>query len=141
MALLISQLALAQNSKSPVSWSYTVKKINETEAIVTINAQLEQGWHIYSQFTKDGGPLKTIVTFEPSKNYELIGSTKEEGANTSYDHSFKLDVTYFKHFATFKQKIKLTSSVPQVIKCKLEFSPCNDTKCLMTEKVDLNLEI
>lgn len=141
MAILISQFALAQKSKSPVSWSYTVKKISRTEAIVTINGHIEEGWHIYSQFTKDGGPLKTTVTFESAKSYELIGNTIEEGTRSHYDNSFKLDVIYFKNLATFKQKIKLNSDIPQIIKCKLDFSPCTDKTCLMIEQVELNVKI
>lgn len=141
IGILISQISVAQTFKSPVIWSYSVKKTSTTEAIITINAEIEEGWHIYSQYSKGEGPLKTVLSFEPLAGYELIGKVTESGLLERYDKAFKMDVGYFKKIATFQQKIKLTDSSPLTIKCKIDYGPCNDKVCLMPELTELNLII
>lgn len=141
IAVLISEISAAQTIKSPVTWSYTIKKINNVEAIITINAEIEEGWHIYSQYLKEGGPVKTILNFEPLAGYELLGKATELGLQERYEKAFKMDVGYFKQIATFQQKIKLTGSSPLTIKCKIDYGPCDDKVCLMPEDTVLELLI
>ena len=141
IAVLISEIAAAQTMRSPVAWSYSIKKINNVEAVITINAEIEEGWHIYSQYLKDGGPVKTVLNFEPLAGYELLGKATESGLQVRHEKAFKMDVGYFKNIATFQQKIKLTGSSPLTIKCKIDFGPCNDKVCLMPEETVLELQI
>lgn len=141
IAILISQISVAQTIKSPVTWSYSVKKTSITEAIITINAEIEEGWHIYSQYSKGEGPLKTVLSFTPLAGYELVGKVTESGLLERYDKAFKMNVGYFQKIATFQQKIKLTDSAPLTIKCKIDYGPCNDKVCLMPELTELNLII
>ena len=49
--------AFAQIHK-PVKWTVASKKVNDKEAIVFVKATIQDGWHIYSQNVKDGGPIK-----------------------------------------------------------------------------------
>ncbi len=141
MAVLISEISAAQMMRSPVIWSYTLKKINNVEVVITIKAEIEEGWHIYSQYLKNGGPVKTVVDFEPSAGYELLGKTTEYGLKVHYDKVFKMDVGYFKNTAIFEQKVKLTGPSPFIIKCKIDYGPCNNKICLMPEQTVLELPI
>lgn len=139
--MFISQIAMAQAIKSPVSWSYSIKKTNATEAVITIVANIDTGWHIYSQFVKDNGPLKTSFTFMPEKGYELIGTTTESAPQTRHENVFKMDVGYFEKVAIFEQKIKLKGDLPLSIKCKMSYGPCNDKLCLMPEQEELEIKV
>src|SRR6202012_1515546 len=128
VAVLLSVGAKAQ-IESPVKWSYAAKRISATEAVVFLRATMQDGWHIYSQNVKDGGPIKTSFTFTPSKEYSLDGSTSEPTPVTKYEKSFSMDVSYFEKTVTFQQKIKLKSAKASVVKGQLEFETCNDHKC------------
>lgn len=141
IAVLISGVSAAQTMRPPVTWSYTINKINNVEAVITIKAEIEEGWHIYSQYLKEGGPVKTVLNFEPLAGYELLGKAIELGLQVRYENAFKMDVGYFKNIATFQQKIKLTGSSPLTIKCKIDYGPCNDKVCLMPEDTLLELLI
>jgi DsbC/DsbD-like thiol-disulfide interchange protein len=135
IGLLIAFGATAQ-IESPVKWSYAAKRISSTEAVVFLRATIQDGWHIYSQDVKDGGPIKTSFTFDPSKDYLPVGKTTEPTPISKYETVFSMNVGYFEKTVTFQQKIKLKSPDVSVIKGKLEYMTCNDKKCLPPEDLD-----
>ena len=139
-ALLLSIGAKAQ-IEAPVKWSYAAKKISSTEAVVFLRATIQDGWHIYSQNVKDGGPIKTSFTFTPSKEYSLVGQTTEPTPITKYESVFSMNVSYFEKTVTFQQKVKLKSANASVVKGKLEYMTCNDHKCLPPEDLDFAVDL
>ncbi len=139
-ALMLSMGVKAQ-IESPVKWSYAAKKISSTEAVVLLRATIQDGWHIYSQNVKDGGPIKTSFTFSPSKEYSLVGQTSEPTPLTKYESAFSMNVSYFEKTVTFQQKIKLKSAKVSVVKGSLEFETCNDHKCLPPEDVAFSVDL
>ena len=60
---LMMGTALKAQILTPVHWSYAAKRTGKNEAVVFIKATIDDGWHIYSQTVKDGGPIKTSFTF------------------------------------------------------------------------------
>jgi thiol:disulfide interchange protein DsbD len=138
--VLMSAGAFAQ-IETPVKWSYAAKKISSTEAVVFLRAAIQDGWHIYSQTVKDGGPIKTSFTFSPSKGYSLIGQTTEPTPVTKYETSFSMNVSYFEKSVTFQQKIKLKSANVTAVNGKLEYMTCNDKKCLPPEDIDFSIPL
>ncbi len=127
--------------ESPVKWSYAAKKLSNTEAVVFLKATIQDGWHIYSQDVKDGGPIKTSFTFLPSKEYSLVGKTSEPAPVTKYEDAFKMNVSYFEKSVIFQQKIKLKSPNASAVKGKLEYMTCNDRKCLPPEDLDFSVPL
>ena len=139
-ALMITIGAKAQ-VESHVRWSYAAKKISATEAVVLIKATIDQGWHVYSQNVKEGGPVKTTFTFAPSKEYTLVGKTAEPTPITKYEKVFSMNVGYFENSVVFQQKIKLKSAKAAAVKGKLEFMTCNDVKCLPPDEVEFSIPL
>lgn len=139
-ALIITFSAKAQ-VESHVKWSYASKKISATEAVVFLKATIDQGWHIYSQTVKDGGPVKTDFTYAPSKEYTLVGKTIEPKPITKYEKVFSMNVGYFENSVVFQQKIKLKSAKATAVKGKLEFMTCNDSKCLPPDEVEFSIPL
>ncbi|HEY2583329.1 MAG TPA: protein-disulfide reductase DsbD domain-containing protein [Mucilaginibacter sp.] len=138
--LMISAGAFAQIEK-PVKWSYAAKKISDNEAVLFFRATIQEGWHIYSQNVKDGGPIKTSFTFTPSTEYALVGKTAEPAPVTKYEDAFKMNVSYFENTVTFQQKVKLKSGKITSIKGQLEYMTCNNKKCLPPEDVDFEIPL
>lgn len=139
LALFIFTATRAQ-ILTPVKWSYAAKKINATEAVIYLRATIDNGWHIYSQTVKDGGPIKTDFKFTPSKAYKLIGATAEPKPLSKYENSFKMNVTYFEKEVVFQQKVKLNAG-STVIKGQLEYMTCNDRQCLPPEDVNFSVAV
>ncbi|ARS40663.1 sugar transporter [Sphingobacteriaceae bacterium GW460-11-11-14-LB5] len=136
---LISISAYSQILK-PVTWSYAAKRTSATTATLFIKATVDQGWHLYSQFVKDGGPVKTTFTFPSSGTYSLVGYTTEPKAVTKYESTFKMDVSYFEKSVIFQQKVKLKGKTATV-KGSVEFMVCDDKQCLPPEQVDFSIPV
>ncbi|MGZ3752185.1 MAG: protein-disulfide reductase DsbD domain-containing protein [Mucilaginibacter sp.] len=137
---MISAGAYAQ-IEAPVKWSYFAKRLKNNEVVILLHATIQDGWHIYSQNVKDGGPIKTSFTFAPSKEYTLVGKAYEPTPITKYEDAFKMNVSYFEKTVTFQQKIKLKSDKVTSIKGQLEFMTCNNRKCLPPDDVDFTIPL
>ncbi|WP_257669604.1 protein-disulfide reductase DsbD N-terminal domain-containing protein [Parapedobacter tibetensis] len=113
----------------PVKWSYAAKKVGKNEAVLFIKADIDAGWHLYSQHIADGGPVKTTFSFEPSKQYELVDKTAEPKPIKKHEEVFGMEVAYFEKQVVFQQKIKLKAG-QTVVKGTVEYMVCDDQQCL-----------
>ncbi|MFM7018366.1 cytochrome c biogenesis protein CcdA [Flavobacterium sp.] len=126
--------------KKPVKWTAKTEKISDTEFNLVMNATIEQGWHMYSQFTPDGGPLPITVTIKNQKgNFELIGKTKESPYKKEFNKDFEVDEYYFENKATLTQKVKITNPKTDKIVINLDFQACQN-QCI-NDNVDLTFAI
>jgi thiol:disulfide interchange protein DsbD len=139
-ALMITIGAKAQ-VETPVKWSYAAKKTSPTEAVVFLKASIDNGWHIYSQNVKEGGPIKTSFKFTPSKDYTLVGKPVEPKPTTRFEKAFSMNVSFFEKEVVFQQKIKLNSPNATAVKGSLEFMTCNDQKCLPPDDVNFTIPL
>lgn len=140
IVLVMSAGAYAQ-IEAPVKWSYAAKRLPNNEAVVFLRATIQDGWHIYSENVKDGGPIKTSFTFAKSNEYALVGNATEPAPISKYEDAFKMDVSYFEKTVTFQQKIKLKSANVTAVKGQLEYMTCNNKKCLPPETVDFTIPL
>jgi hypothetical protein len=139
-AILLSGISLKAQILTPVHWSYAAKKINKNEAVVFMKATIDEGWHVYSQTVKEGGPVKTTFTFPASQAYTLIGKTTEPAPITKYEKAFSMDVSFFEHEAVFQQKVKLKTG-QATVKGTLEYMTCNDRQCLPPEDLEFSIPV
>ena len=74
-----ANLLFAQIVKNPVSWKSSVKKVADKTYEIVLTADIEDGWHMYSQATPAGGPIPTKVSFTNNPLITLEGKTIEKG--------------------------------------------------------------
>ncbi|RKO70995.1 sugar transporter [Sphingobacterium puteale] len=120
--------AFAQIHK-PVKWTVASKKLNSKEAVVYVKATIQNGWHIYSQNVKDGGPIPTSFTFANATDYVLAGKTAEPKPKVKHEEVFKMDVGYFTNEVIFQQKVTLKKGTATV-KGSVEWQACDASQCL-----------
>ena len=91
--LISSSLSLfSQNDENPVLWSQNLNKISETEYELVIKGKIFEGWHVYSQYTSEGGSMPSEFTYgKAGVDYELIGATKESKTIVEYSDIFEVD--------------------------------------------------
>jgi thiol:disulfide interchange protein len=133
LALLITFLGAAQIVE-PVKWSSSVVKVSDTELDLVITADIEDHWHLYSQFTPDGGALPLVLTFKNQKgNYQLVGKAKEGKYKKSFNETFEIDEYYFEGSAKFTQRVKILNPKLKTIDLYADGQACIDGKCVQTE--------
>ncbi|QYJ67932.1 protein-disulfide reductase DsbD family protein [Flavobacterium litorale] len=125
----------------PVKWNSKVEKISDTEYVLTFNAEIEEDWHLYSQFTADGGGLPLEVTFNNNEgNYKPVGKAEESETHTAFNDVFKVDETFFEREAEIKQTIAVTNPDVTVAQVELFYQVCKEV-CLQGDKLfELNLK-
>ncbi|PTD16169.1 protein-disulfide reductase DsbD family protein [Flavobacterium columnare] len=138
----ISSLAAYSQILNPVSWKTSVQKKSDTEFIITFDAKIEHEWHLFSQFTPDGGSLPTVFTFKNAKgNYQLVGKTSESAYKKVYSEVFEVDEYLFENKAQFKQTIKLINPKNTNVKVYVEYQVCKEA-CIQQDKTfDIQLPL
>lgn len=69
LTLFVTVFGYAQ-VQDPVKWKSSIEKISDTEYQIKLDATIEGEWHMYSQFTPDGGPLPLEFIYENAQgNY------------------------------------------------------------------------
>ena len=130
---LLSFLALANINAQiikPVKWSSKVEKISDSEFNLVMEGKIDEGWHVYSQFTPDGGSLPAEFNFENAKgNYELVGKVKESQYKKEFSDVFGVDEYFFERNVTFTQKVKIHNAKLASIKAKIDYQVCK-TSCI-----------
>ena len=133
LLLLVSFLGNSQ-ILDPVKWKTKVVQKSDTEFELVMEAAIDDDWHLYSQFTPDGGAQPLVFTFKGSgKDYKLVGKTKESQYKKTYNDIFEVDEYYFSKKATFTQLIKVSNLKLKEIKVSLEGQSCIDGKCIQED--------
>jgi thiol:disulfide interchange protein len=137
VVLLVMVLAFAKGNAqllNPVKWTTQIEKKSEGNYVLTFNGVIDTGWHLYSQFTADGGSLPLEVLFKNQKgNFELIGKTKESKTKTAYNDIFEVNETFFEKKAQLKQEIHVTNPKLAKVEVSLNYQVCKDA-CINLEK-------
>ena len=71
--LLCCVLGMSAEIQKPVTWSFSSKQISDTEFNLVLTANVDNNWHLYSQFIGEGGPVPTSFKFKLSPDYVLVG--------------------------------------------------------------------
>ena len=133
IALLVAFFGTAQVVE-PVKWSSSVVKVSDTELDLVITANIENNWHLYSQFTPEGGSLPLVFTFKNQKGkYQLVGKTKEGKYKKTFNEIFEIDEYYFQNTAKFTQRIKILNSKLKTVDVGVDGQACIEGKCVQTE--------
>ena len=134
-SLLISLVLLcfrlsAQYVNPHVSWTFNSKKVSDNEFDLIAQATLQPGFHLYSQFIGEGGPIPTVFSFDSSGDYKLLGKVKESGKRKEEVEPLfdNMKLIWFEDKGVFTQRIKILKSSIHV-KGSVNFMTCNDRMC------------
>jgi len=135
-SLILSSTSIAQQKEHPVKWVVTVEQTKEDSATLIFTAIIEKGWHIYSQFTPDGGPIATAFTYPkpstPALPYALVGKTTEPKADEAFDKDFGVKVMTLQGAPIFRQQLAIKGKKKISIPIKIDYEACKD-RCLFLD--------
>jgi thiol:disulfide interchange protein len=119
----------------PVKLSLTSEKIGEGVYEITVKADIEEGWAVYSQDDYgDMGPWPTSMVVDPKEEITLEGKPAETGSKVidGHDVVFDMQVKKFKESASFTQRVN-TTDPNAAVTGMFEYMTCNDETCLPPE--------
>jgi hypothetical protein len=153
LSLLFVPLLASSSSPplKPVRWSLVEgngpRTIASGRALeVTLQADIEKGWHIYSLTQKPGGPIPLRIQLIGAADVEVRGAIKAPKPVTKFDPNFGIETELHRG----KPKFTLAVGVPagsltgkREVHVAARYQACSETLCLppRTEKLGLTLRI
>ncbi|HEY8970731.1 MAG TPA: protein-disulfide reductase DsbD domain-containing protein [Puia sp.] len=137
-------MAQAQkNTLHPIVWQYSAKKIAERTYEVHLTAQLEAGWHAYSQQQpKEAVAQPTEIHFKSNPLISITGKVKEVGALEKWkDEASGIMANQYANKVDFIQVVRLKANVRTNVSGSLTYQVCTDEMCLAprTETFSISL--
>lgn len=127
---------------NPVRWTFQAQKSADGVYDLSLTAQIQSGWYLYSQHLEEGGPVPTTIRFTPAESYSLEGDTAESGdqRKEGYDDLFEMNVIKFAKRAVFTQRVRV-SDPSKPISGEVEFMTCDDEQCLPPRTVPFSISL
>ena len=118
----------------PVKWKSSIEKKSNQTYLLHFDAVIEKEWHMYSQFTADGGALPIEIAFKnQSGNFKLVGKAKESKTKTTFNDVFGVNETYFENKAHLTQEVLVSNLKLKSIEATLNYQACKEV-CINLEK-------
>ena len=135
----------------PVRWNLTggsgARVVPSGRTVdVTIEADIEKGWHIYSLTQKPGGPIPLRIQLLGAADVGVRGAIRAPKPITKFDPNFRIETELHRG----KPKFTLPVGVPagsltgkRDLQIAARYQACSETLCLppRTEKIGLTLRI
>ena len=124
----------------PVKWTAKIEKKSDTNFVLIFDGAIEKDWHIYSQFTPDGGPLPLEIAFKNQKgNYNLVGKAKEGKTRTAFNDIFGVNETFFEGKAHIEQEIKIINPILKTVDIEFDFQICKEVCINLNKKFSITV--
>ena len=142
LTVFMATLVFAQ-SGTKVKWDYVIKKIGDKRYEVRMVANIQPGWHLYSQTqSADAIALPTTITFAKNPLLIVSGKTKEVGKVVdAFDKATQSRSRFYSNKVEFVQIVTLKSNVKTSIVGDVEFMVCDDKQCLPPDKSKFTIKI
>ena len=140
--LLTAILTSSAQIVDPIKWNTSVKMDNDTEGTVTLDALIEDGWHLYSLSLPEGGPNPTTITFDEVEGIVFTDEvTPSRPAKEQVDMMFHLKLGWWDADVSFTRNFKITQPGSHKITGTVSFQGCNDQTCVMPKKESFSLMV
>ncbi len=132
MVSLVAVFAKAQ-MLDPIHWSANVEMTSEKSGVITLDAQIDEGWHLYGLSLPEGGPNPTTISFVLPEGVSLDGEVSaSEKAIEKLDDIFQMPLSWWASDVSFTQKFTVAdgTTLPLAIEVSVGFQGCNDQTCV-----------
>lgn len=137
--LFVAQMAFAQMA-NPVTVKSSIKETSDKEAVISFDANIDMGWHMYSTQVVEDGPTPTTINVETISGAKLDGPLQTKAKPIQkFEEMFDANVFFFERTATFLQKLTLTGGKYKVVGY-LEYGACNDKSCIPPSRTEFSFE-
>lgn len=125
---------------NPVKWSYSARKIGNSQYILHIKATIDEGWHLYAQDAGEG-PIPTSFTFEKNAKIQFKGKVREVGKlHKDFDKNFNSVLKFYEDSVDFVQYVEVKPGIKS-IKGTLEYMVCDNVQCLPPKDIDFSIRL
>ncbi len=133
--VLLIGTAIGQTPDDLVRWSARGPDTAKASESITVelNAEIEEGWHIYSISQTPGGPTTSVISFPGNQAFRQDGAMKPPEPHTSFDPNFNMETETYEGKISFKIPVSINADAPlgsQKIAVNVLYQTCNESTCL-----------
>ena len=146
LILLIVGISMLPAQKlKPVTLSARAETGSRAGEVVTlsIQAELEKGWHIWGIYNVPEGPIPTSIETTDEK-VKKAGKVNEPEPIVTFDEGFETDIPYHEKSVTFTLPVLLENNIDPgmtELMISVQYQTCNERLCLPPKTVDLIVPI
>ena len=139
LLFIFTTIVVSAQIYNPVSWKFSQKQISASEVELQFKADIEEHWHMYSQYVDDEmvATKFTIILGEDTISPKLQESKTIE----EYEPLFEMTLRYFEHEAIFKYKHELNKDEIIQISGYVDFMVCDEKQCLPPDYEEFNFKV
>ncbi len=126
-------------SAQEISWVTSLEGLGNGEFNVVLKGSVPSGWHVYSMFTPDGGPMQTMLEF--GKGIVPEGDAVEGEPEREFDELFEVEVWYFSESYEVSQRVKVEDPDLEAITGTITYQLCQPEGSCMLLTHDFSVEI
>lgn len=129
----------------PVKWTWAAEPLPMVKGKykLVFKAKIDKGWHTYSQFIGEGGPVPTSITFDvKNNNIEYIGKTTEAGGIVHEKKEPLFDnmlLKYFDEEMVCTQIVRVKADMK--VKGVLYYMACTNETCTPPQEVEFEFDL
>jgi thiol:disulfide interchange protein DsbD len=130
-------------AQSPVSWTFSSKKLDDKTYEVRMTATIQRGWHLYAQKQPDDAIAQpTTFNFNNNPLLNIEGKVKEIGKLEKYkDEKLDISANQYSNKVDFVQLVKMKGKAKTAVTGQLEYQTCDDKKCLPPKTVNFSIAL
>lgn len=118
---------VAVHAQDPVKWTASVERKSDTEYTLIFKAVIEEHWHMYSQYTADGGSLPLELLFNNNKgNFEAVGKAAESPTKKQFNDIFGVEETFWENTTELRQEIRIINPANAIVQAELTYQVCKE---------------
>lgn len=135
----------------PVQWSIgapepKTKVARGGRIVVTLSAEIAEGWHLYSLKKVEGGPIPTSIALAESSSFRQAGAVEAPAPLTTFEETFQMEIESYEGGADFRVPVEVLKdgqAGARPLLVHVRFQVCDNKQCLppRTVKLELPLEV
>ena len=132
LLLFYCSMLFGQQFDDPANFRFSIDDVRQGEvALITLDTELEYGWHIYAIYGVPDGPESTTMRVEGSI-VDQVGRIIEPKPIEAFDEGFMIITKYHKNKPQFKIPVQINNDTPlgsYSLKSTVRYQVCNEGLC------------
>ena len=132
LLLFYCSMLFGQQFDDPANFRFSIDDVRQGEvALITLDTELEYGWHIYAIYDVPDGPESTTMRVEGSI-VDQVGRIIEPKPIEAFDEGFMIITKYHKNKPQFKIPVQINDDTPlgsYSLKSTVRYQVCNEGLC------------
>ena len=142
LLLFYFSILFGQQFDDPADFRFSLDDVRKGEiALITLETELEYGWHIYAIYDVPDGPESTTVRIEGSI-INQVGRIIEPEPIEDFDEGFMIITKYHKNKPQFKIPVQISDNTPlgsYSLKSTVRYQVCNEGLCYPPNEYTQNI--